>query len=82
MKQETMLKIKKDEHGGADFYILIKHNMQIQWETFSRRSAGWSNGEKRSQRDIDEFQCGSKSGSVEVWKDYTDSCRAGSSEEK
>ena len=43
----------------------MKHNGQIQWEVFSRSGAGWSNGVKRSDDEVNEFNPSAKS-SMEI----------------
>ena len=84
MARQTMLKFTKEEHGGNDFFVLVKHNGQVQWEVFSRRNASWSNGDLRSQKDIDEFSIGTKTstGSASLWHDFTDANNEKAPEEK
>ena len=56
MRKETLIKISAEQHEGQDVWILLKHNEQVQWEWTARKGAGWSNGNDRSQEDIDEFK--------------------------
>ena len=55
MRRETLIKISAAKHEGHDFWILVKHNQQIQFEFMSRKGAGWSNGTERTQEEIEEF---------------------------
>ena len=75
MTMQTMLKVSAKEHGGNDVHLLVKHNKQIQFELYTRKNAGWSNGEPRSQQDIDEFSIGTRtstgSASASGWTDFT-----------
>ena len=50
-------------HGGHDCEVVIKHNGQVQYEIMTRKSAGWSNGEPRTDQDINEFAKFSKTSS-------------------
>ena len=56
MLQETLLPITVEMHHGHNILLKIKHNGQIQYEVFSRSSAGWSDGTKRSDSEVNEFE--------------------------
>ena len=56
MQQETLLPITVEPHQRLHNILLkFKHNGQIQWEVFSRSGAGWSDGVKRSDDEVNEY---------------------------
>ena len=60
MERETAIEVPLPREGyeHVPLTISVKHNGQIQWEVWSRKSAGYNEGEERTQAQIMEHEAG------------------------
>ena len=56
MTQETILTITPEMLDGQNLMIQLKHKDQVQYVFWRQSWAGWSDGKKRSESLVKEFE--------------------------